>query len=404
MKAYYLLFRIAIATLLLCSISLGGLDQSGNSGAENMTISQFDALVPSGNLESAFVDSGAPQATMEDAGTEVAAYTDQAPTATDLKTLMPSAVLANPPRYMYYNGDYLAWNDFSTTFPSSSPGLWIERAVSWTLYATMPWGGWARELLYVPQASPVVMYEIYPSGYVMGYNLGTVQSGYYYVWYYADAPGRHRNLFSTNVGYSNAVIVDVYSSAIRPVPKPTPDPRKECEARSTDTQTCEWRDGRCQCYMKPAPNPVADCEARSTDTQTCEWRDGSCQCYMKPAPNPVADCEARSTDTQTCEWRDGSCQCYMKPAPNPVAECESNPLCDYVDGQCYCRGMNPEPMPGPVPNPNPEPEPFNPAPNPTADCPDGCYYANGRCNCMGAGVGSDYSSNAGGEADLGNSE
>ena len=51
MKADHLLFRIAIATLLLCSISLGGLDQSGNSGAENLTISEFNALVPAGNLE-----------------------------------------------------------------------------------------------------------------------------------------------------------------------------------------------------------------------------------------------------------------------------------------------------------------------------------------------------------------
>ena len=204
----------------------------------------------------------------------------------------------------------------------------------------MPLGSWARELLYVPTASPISMLEIYPSGYAMKHDLGPVSPGYYYIWYYADAPGRHRNLFVTNSGYSNAVIIDVYSSAIRPVPKPTPDPRKECEARSSDAQTCEWRDG--------------------------------------------------------------SCQCYMKPAPNPVAECESNPLCDYVDGQCYCRGLDPEPMPGPVPNPNPEPEPFNPAPNPTADCPDGCYYANGRCNCMGLGGGSDYSNNGGGETDTDN--
>lgn len=340
MKAAYLPIRIAIASLLLCSISLGGLDQSGNSGAENLTISQFSALVPAGDLESSFVDTGAPPATLGDAGTEVAAYTDQAPPIADLKTLMPSAVLNNPPRYMYYNGDYLAWNDFANTFPSNNPGLWIERAVSWTLYATLPLGGWTRELIYVPQASPVTMYEIYPSGYVMGYSLGMVQSGYYYIWYYADAPGRHRNLVATNSGYSNAVIIDVYSSIIRPVPKPTPDPRKECEARSSDTQTCEWRDGRCQCYMKPAPNPVADCE--------------------------------------------------------------SNPLCDYVDGHCYCRGLNPEPMPGPVPNPNPEPGPFNPAPNPVADCPDGCYYANGRCNCMGLGSSNDYSNNAGNSADLDN--
>jgi hypothetical protein len=364
MKAAYLPIRIVIATLLLCSISLGGLDQSGNSGAENLTISEFNALVPAGNLESSFVDTGAPLATSGDAGTEVAAYTDHAPPIADLKTLMPSAVLANPPRYMYYNGDYLAWNDFTNTFPTNNPGLWIERAVSWTLYATLPLGGWTRELIYVPQASPVTLYEIYPSGYVMGYSLGLVQSGYYYIWYYADSPGRHRNLIATNSGYSNAVIIDVYSSIVRPVPKPTPDLRKECEARSSDTQTCEWRDGRCQCYMKPAPNPVADCEARSTDAQTCEWSDGRCQCYMKPAPNPVADCE-------------------------------SNPLCDYVGGQCYCRGYNPEPMPGPVPNPNPEPEPFNPAPNPVANCPDGCYYANGRCNCMGLGGGNDYSSNEG---------
>ena len=90
----------------------------------------------------------------------------------------------------------------------------------------------------------------------------------------------------------------------------------------------------------------------------------------------------------------------MKPAPNPVADCEANPTCDYINGQCLCRGLDPEPMPGPVPNPNPDPEPFNPAPNPVADCPDGCYWGNGRCNCMGLGGGSDYSNNGGEDGDL----
>ncbi|MFA6372891.1 MAG: hypothetical protein WCW68_09710 [Methanothrix sp.] len=364
MNAENLLFRIAIATILLCSLSLGGLDQSGNSGAENLTISEFSSLDSANDLKGTFVDTGAPLATSQDAGTEIAAYTEQAPPVTDLKTLMPSAVLKSPPRYMYYNGDYLAWNDFTATYPLNNPGLWIERAVGWTQYATLPWGGWARELIYVPQTSPITMYEIYPGGYVLGYSLGLIQSGYYYIWYYADSPGRHRSLFAANSGYSNAVIIDVYSPTI---PKPTPDPKRECEARSSDTQTCEWRDGSCQCYMKPAPNPVADCEKK-----------------------------------QGCFWADGECQCPPGPVPNPVNECESNPTCDYINGQCLCRGLDPEPMPGPVPNPNPEPEPepFNPAPNPVADCPDGCYWDNGRCNCMGLGGDTDYSNNGGEDADL----
>ena len=131
----------------------------------------------------------------------------------------------------------------------------------------MPWGGWTRELIYVPQASPVTMYEIYPSGYVLGYSLGLVQSGYYYIWYYADAPGRHRSLFATNSGYSNAVIIDVYSSAIISTHS---QPQTQPQGRMREKSTLRMGDGSCQCYMKPAPNPVADCEARSSDiTNDC---------------------------------------------------------------------------------------------------------------------------------------
>jgi hypothetical protein len=151
------------------------------------------------------------------------------------------------------------------------------------------------------------MYDIYPSGFVMRYNLGVVQPGYYYLWYYADTPGRHVDLFGTGSGYSNKVIVDVYTiSATKPVPpKPVPpDPKKECEK-----------------------NPL------------CVWENGKCDCF-KPAPNPVAECEKNPG----CFWADGQCQCPPGPVPNP----------------------NPEPMPGPVPNPNPEPVP-GPVPNPNPD-------------------------------------
>ena len=302
MKAEHLLFRIAIATLLLCSLSLGGLDQSGNINAKNMTISDFSALVPVSDVQDAFVDTGAPQETSAVGGTEIAVYTEQAPPAADLKKLMPSAVLESPPRFMYYNGDYLAWNDFSTTFPSNNPGLWIERAVSWTLYATMPRGGWTRELIYVPQASPVNMYEIYPGGFVLGYSLGLVQPGYYNIWYYADTSGRHRSLFSTNSGYSNAVIIDVYPAFnyIKPnPPTPKPGPKEECEK----SPLCKWENGGCIC--KPAPNPVAECEK-----------------------NPL------------CHWVDGQCLCTGD-LDKEKEECEANPLCDWVNGQCHCRGLDP---------------------------------------------------------------
>ncbi|MBN1235219.1 MAG: hypothetical protein JW999_04115, partial [Methanotrichaceae archaeon] len=354
----HILFRIVIAALLLCSVSLGGLDQSGNTNAMNMTVSDFSALVPLSDVQSAFVDTSAPQATSADAGTEIAVYTEQAPPATDLRKLMPSAVLKNPPRYMYYNGNYLAWNDFSTTFPSNKPGLWIERAVSWTLYATLPWGGWTRELIYVPQASPVTMYEIYPSGFVLGYNLGPVQPGYYYIWYYADAPGRHSSVLYTNSGFSNAVIIDVYVAGnyVKPTPPtPKPSPKEECEKKPY----CHWVNNQCLCTMPPL-----------SEKEKCEQ-------------NP------------TCDWVNG--HCYCRGLEDPEKEkCEQNPTCDWSNGHCYCRGLDPEPMPGPVPNPNPgpEPEPFNPAPNPVAECQEsGCQWANGRCNCMGLGGGIDYSNN-----------
>jgi hypothetical protein len=330
-----------------------------------MTISDFSALVPLSNVQDAFVDTGAPQATSTDSGTEMAVYTEQAPPTTDLKKLMPSAVLTSPPRYMYYKGDYLAWNDFTATFPSNKPGLWIERAVSWTLYATLPWGGWTRELMYVPQASPVTIYEIYPSGFVLGNNLGLVQPGYYYIWYNADAPGRHSSIFSTNSGYSNAVIIDVYGAMGAIItPKPTPNPQTECQARGWPWQ---WVNGKCT-NVGPAPNPVAECEK-----------------------NPL------------CHWTDGQCLCTGDLDPERE-KCEANPLCDWVNGQCLCRGLDPQPMPGPVPNPNPgpEPEPFNPAPNPVADCESnpGCQWADGRCNCMGLGGDTDSSSNGGDDGNL----
>ena len=105
------------------------------------------------------------------------------------------------------------------------------------------------------------MYDIYPSGFVMRYNLGVAQPGYYYLWYYADTPGRHIDLFGIGSGYSNKVIVDVYTAytisvATQVTPKPVPpDPQKECEKRGFPWM---WEDGQCKMKIdQPSYYPLA---------------------------------------------------------------------------------------------------------------------------------------------------
>ena len=73
-------------------------------------------------VETAVADADAPLASAAEAGTDLAVYTQLAPSRTEIEKLLPAGVLTNPPRYMYYNGDYLAWNDFSATF-SANTGL-----------------------------------------------------------------------------------------------------------------------------------------------------------------------------------------------------------------------------------------------------------------------------------------
>ncbi len=355
---------IVMSFLLLAGMALGAMDQSGAEGAQNLSLADFNALGLNSNAENAIANAGAPETIASSAGTELAAYTNQAPPVADQEKLMPSSITSSPPRYMYYNGDWLAWNDFSAIYPSSQPGLWVQRAVSWSTYATLPIGGWTQELLYVPNPSPLTMYEIYPGGYVVGYNLGFAQPGYYYIWFYADVPGRHKNVFATSIGYSNMVVIDVYS--IQPHPTP-PNPKKECEAKSY----CHWVNSQCLCTMPPV-DPKKECEAKPY----CHWVNGQCLCTMPPI-DPQKECESKPY----CNWVNGQCLCTMPPVDPEKEKCESNPLCDYVDGHCYCKGFNPQPEP----QPEPTPEPFNPAPNPVAQCEQNpsCHWANGQCLCTG---------------------
>jgi len=287
-----------MASLLLAGTALAGLDQSGGEEAENLSMADFSTM-------GGGISTGAPQAVADEAGSELAVYTDQPPSEADQGMLQPSSVMANPPMYIYYQGENLGWKDFNAQFPIGQPGLWIERAAGWSSYATMPLSSWTRVLLHVPEPSSPTLYELYPSGFVRGYNLGFVNPGYYVVWYYADSPGRHLTLFASSSGYSNTVVIDVFSPSPRPKP---PGPRDRCE----QNPNCDWVNGHCYCRGIPPIDPEkASCE----QNPECSYVNGQCLCRGLNPPEPM-------------------------PGPTPEEEtCLQNPSCHYAGGNCYCMGV-----------------------------------------------------------------
>ena len=107
---------------------------------------------------------------------------------------------------VYYQGSYQPFGQF---YPGNSPLFWIDSSVGWSWYASIPMGYWARELMYIPYAGPINVYEVYPSGITQLYSLGYVSSGYNYIWFYGDVSGRHTTFFTVNDNPSNAVMIDV---------------------------------------------------------------------------------------------------------------------------------------------------------------------------------------------------
>jgi hypothetical protein len=312
--AYHTFIRIGIVLLLLTGLCLGALDQSGIIAEKNQTLSEFSAQVPQDVMSSNVADLEAPTSAASNAGNDVAVYTKQAPATERVGKLYPSQILSNPPQYMYYGGKYIPWNDFVSTSPSSHPGLWIERAVSWSMYATLPWGGWTQELIYVPAASPVSMYEIHPNGFVSTYNLGYNQPGYYTLWYYADEPGRHTCMISTNSGYSNQVIIDVYGFVGTVItqkvnPNHSEDPQKQCESNPQ----CTWSNGLC--YCRGDDDPSKEFESIPTCPSGCYWGGSQCVC-TGDSPNsgggsddPSKEFESIPTCPSGCYWSGSQCVC-----------------------------------------------------------------------------------------------
>lgn len=282
---------------LVSGPALGGYDPELGAGAVNMSMDEFTSLVRSyGEDETSPAVPGAAASS----AVESAAYTTQAPPETDMGELLPFDD-SGQSSYVYYSGSYLPWARFSAIFPESMPAMWIRRQSGWSWYATMPLGAWSEMLIFVPDASPVSLYEIYPQGFVWRYDLGYVPPGFYRIWYYADTVGRHACLLYSGGMFSDRVVVDVYQW-VPPEPSPAPSPRDVCESNPQ----CSWVNGKCYCRGLIPEDP---------EKQRCEQ-------------NPM------------CRWVNGQCLCTgLIPEDPEKQQCEQNPMCRWVNGQCLCTGL-----------------------------------------------------------------
>jgi hypothetical protein len=68
---------------------------------------------------------------------------------------------------------------------------------------------------------------------------------------------------------------------------------------------------------------------------------GQCLCTM---PDPVDPEKEKCEQKSYCDWVNGQCLCRgLNPIPEPddpeKTECEQKSYCDWVNGQCLCRGL-----------------------------------------------------------------
>ncbi|MCX8206715.1 MAG: hypothetical protein N3G75_02660 [Methanothrix sp.] len=256
-----------VGIIIFSGLALGGYEQEPGSAAVNMSMQEFASLLKYSGAEEATME--VPEAAASSA-VESADYTSQPPPETDVGELLPLEDTGQS-SYVYYSGSYMPWKRFSAIFPDSMPVMWIRRHNGWSWYATMPLGTWAEMLIFVPDASPVSIYEIYPEGFVWRYDLGYATPGFYRIWYYADTVGRHECLLYSGGMFSNRVVVDVHYQWVPPVPSPGPSPEDVCESNPQ----CSWVDGNCYCRGVIPDNPEKQqCE----QNPMCRWVNGQCLC------------------------------------------------------------------------------------------------------------------------------
>jgi hypothetical protein len=141
--------------------------------------------------------------------TNTAAQTFQAPQSSDQQTLLAYNVLENQPDAVFYSQVMQPWQQFVSAFPKNMPMFWVNTKAGWQWYATCPLGGWAQEIMFIPQTGTLGEYEIYPDRTAKYYSYGYATPGYHYIWFNGDTPGRHNQIITVDNIPSNAVAFDV---------------------------------------------------------------------------------------------------------------------------------------------------------------------------------------------------
>ena len=150
-----------------------------------------------------------PQTTIQSGTTSPAAQTFQAPQDSDQRNALTYNILANQPVAVFYAQAIQPWQTFVSAFPKNMPMLWVNTQAGWQWYATCPLGGWAQEIMFIPQTGSLGVYEVYPDRTTKYYDYGYATPGYHYIWFNGDTPGRHTLFITVDKIPSNAVAFDV---------------------------------------------------------------------------------------------------------------------------------------------------------------------------------------------------
>lgn len=147
--------------------------------------------------------------TIQPGTTSPAAQIFQAPEAAGQQEALTYNILANQPVAVFYAQAIQPWQTFVSIFPKNMPMLWANTQAGWQWYATCPLGGWAQEIMFIPQTGSLGVYEVYPDRNTKYYDYGYATPGYHYIWFNGDTPGRHTLFITVDKIPSNAVAFDV---------------------------------------------------------------------------------------------------------------------------------------------------------------------------------------------------